>query len=167
MKSRSKRARLPNRELEEVRERDPDGAIVVHHRTVDTLGKMLRAGTISDEMHSAAMDFRADFVVANIDRLRALPILRVPGSGREPDLSERQVDARRRLDVALDRLGGLASPGGSAIWNVVGMQHSVRHWALRQGWDGRPVRLEAAMGVLVAALGVLVAHYGYGARRAS
>jgi hypothetical protein len=38
MKSRSKRARLPGREFEEVRERDPDGAIVVHHRTVDMLG---------------------------------------------------------------------------------------------------------------------------------
>jgi hypothetical protein len=167
MKARSKRARLPGRDLEEVRERDPDGAIVVHHRTVDTLGKMLRAGTISDEMHSAAMDFRADFVVANIDRLRALPILRVPGTGREPDLSERQLDARRRVHEALDALGGIGSPGGSAIWNIAGLQHSVRHWALGRAWDGRPVRLEVAVGVLVAALGVLAAHYGYGARQAS
>jgi hypothetical protein len=41
------------RELEEVREKDPDGRIVYHHRTVDTLGKMLRAGTIDQAMHDA------------------------------------------------------------------------------------------------------------------
>ena len=29
--------------------KDPDGGIVYHHRTVDTLGKMLRSGTISQE----------------------------------------------------------------------------------------------------------------------
>jgi hypothetical protein len=42
------------RELEEVREKDPDGRIVYHHRTVDSLGKMLRAGTIDQAMHDAA-----------------------------------------------------------------------------------------------------------------
>ncbi len=31
--------KVRGRELEEVREKDPDGRIVVHHRTVDTLGK--------------------------------------------------------------------------------------------------------------------------------
>ena len=30
-----------------------------HHRTVDTLGKMLRAGTIDQAMHDAAKDFQA------------------------------------------------------------------------------------------------------------
>jgi hypothetical protein len=35
-----------------------DGRIVYHHRTVDTLGKMLRAGTIT-QMHDAAKDFQA------------------------------------------------------------------------------------------------------------
>jgi hypothetical protein len=54
MKPRSKRARLPGRDIEEVRERDPDGAIVVHHRTVDSLGKMLKSGTIDQAMHDAA-----------------------------------------------------------------------------------------------------------------
>jgi hypothetical protein len=40
------------------------------------------------------------------------------------------------------------------------MQTSMREWALRQGWGGRPVRQESAQGILVAALGVLVKHYG-------
>jgi hypothetical protein len=34
---------------------------------VDTLGKMLRAGTIDQSMHDAARDFQAAFIIANLD----------------------------------------------------------------------------------------------------
>ena len=163
MSARSKPHKVRGRELEEVRERDPDGRAVYHHRTVDTLGKMLRSGTITQEMHDAAKDLQADFIVANFDPLRALPILRVPGNGREPDLNERQLDARRRVHEALQALGGISSPAGSCVWHVVGLQRSVREWAIRQGWGGRPVDHKAAAGILIAALGVLAAHLGYGA----
>ena len=160
--------RMPGRVFEEVREKDPDGRIVVHHRTVDTLGKMLRAGTITEEMYDAAQDFQAAFIVANLDPIRALPILRVPGNGHEPDLNERQLHARRRVHEAMQALGGISSPAGSCVWHVVGLQRSVREWAIRQGWGGRPVDHKAAAGILIAALGVLAAHFGYGgARRAS
>jgi hypothetical protein len=161
MSARIKPHKVRGRQLEEVREKDPDGRIVYHHRTVDTLGKMLRAGTISEEMHDAAKDFQASFIVANLDPLRALPILRVPGTGREPELNERQLDARRRVHGALEALGGLSSPGGSCVWHVVGLQRSVREWAIRQGWGGRPVRQEQAQGILVAALGMLAVHNGH------
>jgi hypothetical protein len=147
--------KVRGRQLEEVREKDPDGRIVYHHRTVDTLGKMLRSGTIDDAMHDAAKDFQAAFIVANLDTLRALPILRVPGTGREPELNDLQVDARRRVHEALQALGGISSPAGSCVWHVVGLQRSVREWAIRQGWGGRPVRQEQAQGILVAALGML------------
>jgi hypothetical protein len=130
--------KVRGRELEEVREADPDGRIVVHHRTVDTLGKMLRSGTIDQAMHDAAKDFQAAFIIANLDPIRALPILRVPGTGREPELSERQLDARRRVHSALGALGGISSPAGSCVWHVVALQRSVREWAIRQGWRGRP-----------------------------
>ena len=64
--------------------------------------------------------------------------------------------------------GGISSLAGSCVWHVVGLQRSVREWAIRQGWGGWPVRQEQAQGILVAALGMLVAHFGYGgARRAS
>ena len=162
MSKRVKPKRLPQRELEEVREKDPDGRIVLHHRTVDTLGKMLRSGTISQEMHDAAKDFQAAFIVANLDPLRALPILRVPGTGRDPDLNDRQLLARRRVHKSLEALGGISSPAGSCVWHVIGLQRSVREWAMRQGWAGRPVRQEHAQGILVAALGMLAAHGGYG-----
>jgi hypothetical protein len=161
MSRRIKPHKVRGRELEEVREKDPDGRIVYHHRTVDTLGKMLRAGTIDQAMYDAAKDFQAAFIIAQLDPLRALPILRVPGIGREPELNERQLHARRRVHQAMAALGGIGSPAGSCIWHVVGLQRSVREWAMRQGWGGRPVRQEQAQGILVAALGVLAGHFGY------
>jgi hypothetical protein len=147
--------KVRGRELEEVREADPDGRIVVHHRTVDSLGKMLRAGTIDQAMHDAGRDFQAAFVIAQLDPLRALPILRVPGNGREPELSERQLHARRRVREAMAALGGISSPAGSCVWHVVGLQRSVREWSMRQGWNGRSVDQRQAQGILVAALGML------------
>jgi hypothetical protein len=167
MSRRVKPHQVRGRELEEVREKDPDGRIVYHHRTVDTLGKMLRAGTITQEMHDAGQDFQAAFIVAQLDPLRALPVLRVPGAGREPQLSERQLHARRRVHQAMAALGGLSSPAGSCVWHVVGLQRSVREWAMRQGWGGRPVEHKAAAGILIAGLGMLAAHLGYGAAKRS
>jgi hypothetical protein len=156
------------RELEEVREVDPDGRIVVHNRLVDSLGRMRKSGGIDEAMYYAARAFQADFTIANLDPIRAAPMLRVPGAGREPDLNERQIAARRRVHAAMQALGGIGSPGGSCVWHVVGCGCSVREWAMRQGWNGRPVRQEQAQGILVAALGMLAAHVGYGeARRAS
>jgi hypothetical protein len=155
MSARIKPHKVRGRQLEEVREADPDGRPVLHHRVVDTLGKMLRAGTIDETMYDAAKDLQASFIVANLDPLRALPILRVPGTGRAPDLNERQLHARDRVHKALEALGGISSPAGSCVWHVVGLQQSVREWAMRQGWGGRPVDQKEAKGILVAALGML------------
>ena len=152
--ARVKPQKVRGREFEEVREKDPDGRIVYHHRTVDTLGKMLRAGTIDQAMHDAARDFQASFIAAQLDRLRAVPILRVPGTGRETELNERQLHARRRVHAVMQALGGISGPAGSCVWHVVGLQRSVREWAMRQGWGRRVVEQTEAGGILVAALGV-------------
>ena len=77
----------------------------------------------------------------------------MPGTGREPVLKERQLDARHGVHSALQALGGISIPAGSCVWHVVGLQRSVREWAMRQGWRGRPVRQEQALGILIAALG--------------
>ena len=167
MSARLKPHRVRGREVEEEYGADPDGRPVLRHRVVDTLAKMLRAGTITQEMHDAARDFQARFIIAQLDALRALPLARLTGSGREPDLSERQLHARRRVHEAMEALGGIGSPAGSCVWHVAGLQCSVREWALRLGWCGRLVRQEQAQGILVAALGVLAAHCGYDSRRAS
>jgi hypothetical protein len=47
------------------------------------------------------------------------------------------------------------------MWHVVGLQRSLREWAIRQGWGGRPMRQEQAQGILIAALGILAGHFGY------
>ena len=152
----------PDGALEAVYEADPDGRPVMHHRTVDTLGIMLRAGTITQGMHDAARDFQAQFTIARFDSIRCMSLMRLPGGSGPGDFTDAQVDARRRVGKALDALGGLGSPAGSCVWHVVGLQRSIREWAMRQGWGGRPVRVEQAQGILVAALGVLAGHYGYG-----
>ena len=113
MSKRIKPRKVRGHELEEVREKDPDGRIVVHRRTIDTLGKMLRSGAITQEMHDAAKDFQAAFIVAQFDPMRAVPILQVPGTGREPPLNERQLLARRRVHEAMLALGGILSPSSA------------------------------------------------------
>jgi hypothetical protein len=120
-----------------------------------------------DRLHDAARDFQAAFIVAQLDPLRAIPILRVPGNGREPELGPRQLHARRRVHAAMEALGGISSPAGACVWHVVGLQRSVQEWAIRQGWGGRPVRQEQAQGILVAALGMLAAAGGHRDRRVS
>jgi hypothetical protein len=67
----------------------------------------------------------------------------------------------------MQALGGISSPAGSCVWHVVGLQRSVREWAIRQGWGGRPVRQEQAQGILIAGLGMLAAHLGYRESRPS
>jgi hypothetical protein len=75
---------------------------------------------------------------------------------------------RLALNIRIRGAGRLSSPAGPGLWHVVWLQRSVREWAMRQGWGGRPVRQEQAQGILVAALGVLAGQFGYGGtRRAS
>src|SRR6266511_5020308 len=95
--------------LEPVYEADPDGRPVVHHRTVDTLGIMLRAGTITKDMHDAARDYQAQFTIACYDTLVCMRFRRDPSRGNRAELTETQIDARRRVDAAMDALGGLGS----------------------------------------------------------
>ena len=84
--------------LEPIYEADPDGRPVVHHRVVDTIGRMLRAGNITREMHDAARDF---------DPVVCLSLDRLPGSSNHAHLTDAQLDARRRSGEAIDALGGL------------------------------------------------------------
>ncbi|MFO1152770.1 MAG: DUF6456 domain-containing protein [Rhodospirillales bacterium] len=147
--------------LESVYEADPDGRPVVHHRVVDTLGRMRKAGTINDGMHDAARDFQASFTIASYAPPVCLPLDGVPGTGSRAELTDAQLDARRRVMRALDALGGIGSPAGGCVWHVVGLQRSIREWAMRQGWGGRSIGEKQAQGILVAALGVLAAFYGY------
>ncbi len=165
-RSRPEVINLPGgRKAEMVREADPEGQTVAHARTVDTLARMLKAGTITRAMYDAARDFQAHFTVAAYDAMPPRNMVRVSGGGWTNDLTDNQIAARNRVVRSLGTLGGPNSPGGSCVWHVVGLGHSLREWAVQQGWSGRPMYGNQATGVLVAALGVLAVHYGYGPAR--
>ena len=152
----------PGDPLVSVYEADPDGHPVVHHRVVDTLGRMLKAGTITCGMHDAARDFQASFTIASYDPPVCPALDRLGGAGSRADLTDLQLDARRRVMLSLDVLGGLGSPAGDCVWHVVGLHCSIREWAMRKGCGGKPIGEKQAQGILIAALGVLAAYYGYG-----
>jgi hypothetical protein len=154
-------------ELEAVRELDPEGRIVVHNRVVDTLDRMHKSGSITEPMLDAGRQFQRQFIIAQLDPLRAPDIARIPGNGREPDADDTTLGARRRVHGALRALGGHDGPLGSLAWHVLGRGCSMRDWALRQGWGGRHVRQEQAQGMLIAALDLLAGHYGLKAGRAA
>lgn len=145
---------------EPMRDTDPEtGSPVQHRRAVDTLGMMLANGTITAQMHEAGCIFRTLFRSAALDGIATSQLVRLAGATAD-GMSSRQIDARRRVAEALDALGGHDSPAGSCVWFVVGLELSVREWALRQGWSGRPVHGPVAQGMLVAALGTLAMHFG-------
>lgn len=145
---------------EPIRDADPEtGVPVQHRRAVDTLGLMLTNGTISPEMHDAAVAFRMTFRAAALDDLQPRALDRISG-GPGDGMTERNLHARRKVAGAMAALGGPGSAAGSIVWHVVGLEASIREWGQRQGWGGRPVGAPQAQGMLVAALSVLAGHYG-------
>lgn len=136
----------------------PDEAAVARRRTADLLGLLEANGTVTPAMRDAGRLFHADFRAAALDPLRAAPLVRIPG-GTGPTETERVVGAKRKVMAALEALGGVDSAAGSCAWHVLGCGASIREWAARRGWNGRPVGHAQAQGVLVAALGVLARHY--------
>jgi Domain of unknown function (DUF6456) len=166
MSARIKPAKVRGRELEQVREVDPDGHVVLRHRTIATLGKLLRSGAITEAMHDAGRSFERDFQFAGLDPIRSRPMMS-PVRGGAPGFTESQLDARRRVHRALEAAGGIGSPGGSCLWHVLGCGCSIREWTLRRGWNERSLDQKEAKGILIAALGMLAGHYGYSEARSA
>jgi hypothetical protein len=92
--------------LEEVRETDPDGRIVLHHRIVNTFGRMLKAGTITEPMLDAWRQFQRQFILAQLDPLRAPDMAGIPGNGCEADPGDIGLAAREQVHHVLRALGG-------------------------------------------------------------
>jgi hypothetical protein len=134
---------------------DDAGAIARPWRTVDTLALMQRGGTITAEMRQAGEDFRAAFRTAHLDPLHAASLMRSFAGARDEGPRPRIEAARKEVWRRIVSVGGLASPGGSCLWHVVGLETPLKQWAAEQGWCGRRVAPEAASGILVAVLGIL------------
>ena len=145
-----------------VREEDDDRKPVDHYRTVDTLALMLGNGSITGAMHDAGQQFSQDFARAFASGVASPRLDGVPGTTALGQMMvERNAGAARAVREALEAVGGHASPAGSALWFVAGLQLSIREWALRDGWNGRRLGRDEAKGYLVAALGMLARYYGY------
>ena len=145
-----------------VREEDDDQKPAEHYRTVDTLALMLRNRTITGAMHDAGQQFSQDFARAFGSGVASPKLDGMPGGTAPGEMMvERNAGAARAVRQALDAVGGNASPAGSALWFVAGLQMSIRDWALRDGWNGKRVEKNEAKGILIAALGVLARYYGY------
>ncbi len=84
-----------------VYEADPDGRPVVHHRVVDTIGRMLRNDSISREMHDAGRDFAATFTIAQFDAMTCMSFdrhARIAQCRRSDRCPARRPTACRRRD---------------------------------------------------------------------
>lgn len=145
-----------------VEEEDAEWGRVRHYRTVDTLGLMLKAGTISQGMHDAGRQFQEDFLRAYRPgyarpRMDGLP----SGTTMVETIPERHTGAARAVCDALEAVGGIGSPAGEALWHVVGLGWSIREWVVRAEWSGGYVlTVHTAAGALLAGLSMLCRHYG-------
>lgn len=158
--SRPSRERLAQAPVEQVNSRDAEGWPVTHCRAIDTIGRLIRNGMLDVDCGDSADRFRRDFHRAQFEALRAADLRRSRGAGGREEIRDTVEDARQRVWEAMNHLGGLATPAGSIVWHVVGLEASLRDWSLRQVWgSGRTLRHEVATGILVAALGVLNGYY--------
>ncbi len=143
---------------------DAEGPSARPYRAVDILTMMERRGSITAAMRQAGEDFRHRFALAQLDPLRALDLSRLslgdkPARRGDHAPGLRAEAARIAVWRAIRAVGGIASPGGSCLWHVVGWERSLKEWAHEQGWAGRRVSQEAASGILVATLGALETHF--------
>ena len=153
--------RLTHGRVERSRETvaDASGGIGRPYLAEGLLGMLERRGAIGAAERRAGEEFGRLFALAALDPMRASGIDRRLGrSAYGPHPSEW---ARGQVNGCLDVLGGLHSAAGSIAWGVLGEQLSLRQWALRQGWSGRPVSPHVATGILIAATGVLRVHFRF------
>jgi hypothetical protein len=126
---------------------DDLGAIARPYRAVDTLAIMERRGTITAGMRQAGETFRVKFTAAHLEPLRAANLYRTARSNYGGDALGLKIEnAREYIWRAICAVGGVASAGGACLWHVVGLEQSLKEWALTQGWSGRRMTQEAASG---------------------
>lgn len=153
------RARRRHDRIERVEGReliDAEGNVANPFRAVDTLELMFRRGSIDEAMKNAGNDFRDKFALAQLDALRAADMART-GHGWQGGVPVGTRIQRARDEVwdTICSVGGIASPGGSVLWHVLGWGQSLSDWAALQGWANRKVTPHAAGGILIATLGML------------
>jgi hypothetical protein len=125
-------------------------------RAVDTLAAMERRGRITAGMRGAGEDFRETFQPAHLDPLRAARLERTGGCSPTALLPGHRIElARERVWQTIRMIGGVGSPAGSCLWHVVGLEQTIKAWAMLQEWRRKRLDEETAGGILIGALGML------------
>ena len=124
------------------------GQVSTPWRVLPLLDAMERRGAITSDMRAAGEAFRGRFRLAQLDGLRASSFMAGVGGVYAANGNEA---ARRLVREAVEALGGGRAPAASCIWNVVGLEWSLRRWS----GEYRHGSVNEASGILIAALGVL------------
>ena len=141
---------------------DSDGKPVRPWMCLHWLTRALTAGKISPEECNAALKLREDVWLAELSPLKAAdPTRLVVNRPLAPMPSDSQLQARRRVDEAMEALAGRDTPPASAALNVIGFDMKIETWAQTIGWRGRPIQPEEASRILQTALVILGKHYGF------
>lgn len=140
---------------------DSSGKSAEYFRIIDTLGTMLRKGTINVPMFDAATLFGSDFHAAGLLGVRSIDYASVGGEATGSSTTEKAAIASHRVHKALKSVGGIGSIGGSFLWHVVGEGLQLNEWAGNTPWNNRMLTKDEARGVAISALQSLAAHYGY------
>jgi hypothetical protein len=141
---------------------DANGGLGRPWRSLDTLARMERAGTITKSMQAAGVLFNEIFNEAGLDPLFAGDPTRIPVLSHRSYLVTAKRGSRSAVEMvvdALERLGGIASPGGSCAWHVLGLEFTIESWAISCGWCARRVDKREARGILLTDLGILQSYY--------
>jgi hypothetical protein len=140
---------------------DDEGRISRPYRAIDILSALERRKAITGTMRQAGEIFQTYFNLANLEPLVAADVSRPMVSGRIKTavLPSKIEDARESVYQAIIAVGGLASHGGSCLWNVIGLERPLKQWCLDQGLRDKPIKQTEATGVLIAVLGVLEKHF--------
>jgi hypothetical protein len=135
------------------------------YRSIDILDLLERRGTITHGMWLAGNRFRSIFRLTQLDPLRASDLGRtlISGGRPDPDLNNMREKARDSAWRALLAVGGIASPGGSCIYTVLGWERTIKDWAFERSLSGDRVSQDVAKGIFISALGALESHYERGA----
>lgn len=138
--------------------RDSNDWLSAPYKAVDTLGRLLGNGTITEREHRAGTRFRNAFRRARLDPLRCADLGR-PRVDNAPraEVADRAYDARDEIAACMTHLG---TPANSCAWYVLGFEMSLSEWALRiSAASVRAIDRETARGVLIGLLGSLAGYF--------
>jgi hypothetical protein len=133
---------------------DTDGRPSQPFRSIDVAAALLRKGIITRDQANAADRFKETFRWAGLDKLKAADLSRIPGGTYREDVGGPE-QARKRIAAVVKGLGGITRAPGSCVWHVLGLEWTLKRWAMEE----LGLSQEVARGVLIATLCVLAEIY--------